>query len=286
MKKSKVFVNSLILGTLLMSGASTSAIMASSWRAHTPSEIAALNKNGTYTVRSGDTVWAIGMHYNIKPSIIEKVNGINNPYELQIGTVLQLHIYDHGKKAELTVTNTNGVAVKKTLTAKDKLDKDKSFGQSVKSKELTKTEKKSMSQDLSSNKSGKQSEASSLMQAQSSSSQAVVSSSSASQSETSGNGTSNAQQAVIQTPQEAIQAAINKYGTNNGQWRWACMATGSFNNPQYKWSGNNNVSNNNPNGYFIVRNYEKNDPTSGDGGLINTYIVYPNGNIVLNNQVW
>lgn len=64
------------------------------------------------------------------------------------------------------------------------------------------------------------------------------------------------------------------------------MATGSFNDPQYKWSGSNNVSNNNPNGYFIVRNYEKNDPTSGDGGLINTYIVYPNGNIVLNNQVW
>lgn len=284
MKKGKFFVNSLILGTLLMSSASTSAIMASSWRANTPSEIAALNKNGTYTVRSGDTVWAIGMRYNIKPSIIEKVNGIDNPYELQIGTVLQLHIYDHGKKAELTVTNTNGVAVKKILTAKDKLDKDKSFGQGVKSKDLTKTEKKSMSKDLSSNKSEKQSEASSLMQAQSNSSQATVSSSSMTQLGTS-NASTNATN-VIQTPQEAIQAAINKYGTDNGQWRWACMVTGSFNNPQYKWSGSSNVSNSSSNGYFIVRNYEKNDPTSGDGGLINTYIVYPNGNIVLDNQIW
>lgn len=281
MKKVKIIANSLILGSLLMSGASTSAIMASSWRANTPSEIARLNKNGTYTVRSGDTVWAIGMHFNIKPSIIEKVNGIDNPYDLQIGTVLHLHIYDHGKKAELTVTNTQGVAVKKTLTAKDKLDEDKLFGQSVKSKNLTKSEKKDMSKDLSSEKSKKQSEATSLMQTQGSSSQTTVMSSSASQSKVANN-----HKAVIQTPQEAIQAAINKYGTNNGQWRWACMATGSFNNPQYKWSGDSNVSNDNPHGYFIVRNYEKNDPTSGDGGLINTYIVYPNGKIVLDNEVW
>lgn len=125
-----------------------------------------------------------------------------------------------------------------------------------------------------------------MMQAQNSSSQATVSSSSMTQSETSNSGAPTNTTNVIQTPQEAIQAAINKYGTNNGQWRWACMATGSFNNPQYKWSGSSNVSNSSSNGYFIVRNYEKNDPTSGDGGLINTYVVYPNGNIVLNNQVW
>ena len=87
MKRNNIILNSVVLGTLLVSGMTTTGVMASDWHANTPSEIAELNKNGTYTVRSGDTVWAIGMHYNIKPSVIEKMNGINNPYELQIGTI-------------------------------------------------------------------------------------------------------------------------------------------------------------------------------------------------------
>lgn len=276
MKKNNIFLNSVVLGTLLVSGMTTTGVMASDWHANTPSEIAELNKNGTYTVRSGDTVWAIGMHYNIKPNVIEEMNGINNPYELQIGTILHLHIYDHGEKAEFTVTNPEGVAVKKTLTSKDKLDKNKSFGQSVKNTNLTKSEKKAKKSDLSSNKSQKQSEASSMLQAKSSSQQVNVSSV---QATTNNNN-------EVQTPEQAIQVAINKYGTNNGKWRWACMATGGVNSPQYKWSGNSNVSNNDSNGYFVVRNYLKNDPDSTDGGLINTYIVYPNGTITPDNGQW
>lgn len=92
--------------------------------------------------------------------------------------------------------------------------------------------------------------------------------------------TNNQNNNVINTPQQAIQAAINKYGTDNGKWRWSCLVNGSFNNPQCKWLNGNPVSNNNPDGYFVVRNYLKNDPNSGDGGMINTYRIYPNGNIV------
>lgn len=283
MKKNNIFLSSVLLSTLLISGTANTGIMASSWHANTPSEIAKLNKNGTYTVRSGDTVWAIGMHYNIKPSIIETMNGINNPYELQIGTVLHLHIYDHGKKAEFTVTNPSGVAVKKILTSKDKLNKNKSFGQSIKSKNLTKSQKKDMQNDLSSKKSQKQSEASSALQSKNSPQQAKESLISNSQSVAVN---SSSTTATVQTPEQAIQVAINKYGTNNGKWRWACMATGSFNDPQYKWSGNSNVSNSDSNGYFVVRNYLKSDQNSTDGGLINTYIVYPNGTITPDNGQW
>ena len=279
MKKSTLF-SSLIAGTLVLSGLPAS-VMADNWTANTPSEIAQLNKNGTYTVRQGDTIWAIGMHYNIKPQVIEQMNGINNPYALQIGTILNLHIYDHGKKADLTITNTNGVAVKRKLTNKDKLDKHKAFGQSIKTKDLTTKESKLKKHDLSTNKSQKQSEASSLLQSQNSSQQKTLTASASQQSNVT---SSSSQQNVINTPEQAVQAAINKYGTNNGQWRWGYMGTGSYNNLQYRWNANGNVSNNDPNGFFIVRNYELNDPTSGDGGLINTYIVYPNGRIVLDND--
>lgn len=100
------------------------------------------------------------------------------------------------------------------------------------------------------------------------------------QNQTTNTNINNQNNNVINTPQQAIQAAINKYGTDNGKWRWSCLVSGSFNNPQCKWLNGNPVSNNNPDGYFVVRNYLKNDPNSGDGGMINTYRVYPNGNIV------
>ena len=274
MKSKKIVVSSMVLGTLLVPIISESTVSANTWKANTPSEIAELNKNGTYTVRKGDTVWAIGMHFNIKPDVIESMNSINDPYDLQIGTILQLHIYDHGKKAKFTITNAEGIEVQKTLTNSDKLDKKKNFNNTINSKELTKTETKSINKEKSI-KSSKEEHSSNA------SSSTITSSMASNNSSTSTSSTK--KQNVINTPQEAIQAAINKYGTDNGKWRWACMATGDFNDPQYKWSNNQNVNNNDQNGYFIVRNYLKNDPNSTDGGLINTYFVYPNGKIVQGN---
>lgn len=109
------------------------------WVANKPNQIASLNSNGTYTVRSGDTIWAIGMHYNIKPSVIESVNKISNPYDLQIGTILQLQISKKTDKAVLFVKNSNGKLIgKKTLTKKDKIVKNQAFGKPVSSKEAEK----------------------------------------------------------------------------------------------------------------------------------------------------
>lgn len=41
----------MVIGTLLVLIISDSAVSANTWKANTPSEIAKLNKNGTYTVR-------------------------------------------------------------------------------------------------------------------------------------------------------------------------------------------------------------------------------------------
>lgn len=113
------------------------------WIAKTPNEIGNLNSNGTYTVQEGDTIWAIGMHFNIKPSVIENVNAINNPYDLQIGTILKLHVYDHGKKATFLLQNGNQ-KVETKLNNSDKLDQHESFGKAVKQNKITASIKSSL----------------------------------------------------------------------------------------------------------------------------------------------
>lgn len=134
--------SSLSLGLMITQPHIANAKVANNvtWVANTPNEIASLNSNGTYTVHSGDTIWAIGMHYNIKPSVIEDVNDISNPYDLQIGTTLQLQISKKNDKAVLFVRNADGKVIgKKTLTKKDKIVKDKAFGAPITAKEAQKT---------------------------------------------------------------------------------------------------------------------------------------------------
>lgn len=255
MKKGIFLRNSLILGSLLVSSMIMPTVMASSWKANTPSEIASLNKNGTYTVRSGDTVWAIGMHYNIKPSTIEEMNGINNPYELQIGTVLNLHIYDHGKKAKFTVTNPQGETTKQTLTNKDKLDKEKSFGQKVEKKDLTKSEKKGMNSELYSNKEQKQSEASSILQSQVSSS--------ADTSQLTNNGQTNLTNATA--AEEYLKQKLNL--NNNNDIGLVNDSTGTDEKGTY----------------YVITVHVKSYELQGGTGSAGTYKVYQNGNIVTQN---
>lgn len=101
------------------------------WIAKTPDQIGALNANGTYTVKEGDTIWAIGVHFNIKPQVIETVNGITDPYKLQIGTVLKLHIDHSNDKATIEATTPEGKSKTVTLTPKDKINPSKKFGEDV-----------------------------------------------------------------------------------------------------------------------------------------------------------
>lgn len=131
---STIAFSSLALGLMITQPYNVAAktVANVTWVANQPSAIASLNSDGTYTVRSGDTIWAIGMHYNIKPSVIEDVNQINNPYDLQIGTILQLQISKKNDKAVLFVRNADGKVIgKKTLTKKDKIVKKQAFGKPV-----------------------------------------------------------------------------------------------------------------------------------------------------------
>lgn len=132
MKKSTVITMATVGlglgGAALLSGTAD----ASTWVAKTPNEIGSLNANGTYTVQQGDTIWAIGVHFNIKPHIIEEVNGITNPYHLQIGTVLKLHVDKEKDTATIEATTPSGtrsVALKQS----DKLVPSKKFGEDVSS---------------------------------------------------------------------------------------------------------------------------------------------------------
>ena len=130
MKKGKYLGIGVALGAALCSTALlTSPVHADScnWIANTPAQNAPLNSNGTYAVRKGDTLWAIGMHYNTKPWSIAKWNNITDPYTLQIGTILKLNVSDNGNKATLTIKNINSTK-NVPLTSNDKWDQNKSFG--------------------------------------------------------------------------------------------------------------------------------------------------------------
>lgn len=129
MKKSKLLITAS-LATLLGIGLASPVQADSFWKAKTPDEIGSLNHNGTYTVREGDTIWAIGMHFNVKPTVIESINGINDPYTLQIGTILKINVKDHGDKAVLSV-NDGQQKTEATLNNSDKIDQHKAFGEKV-----------------------------------------------------------------------------------------------------------------------------------------------------------
>lgn len=132
MKKSTVITMATVglgLGGAALLGGTADA---STWVAKTPNEIGSLNENGTYTVQQGDTIWAIGVHFNIKPHIIEEVNGITNPYNLQIGTVLKLHLDKEKDTATIEATTPSGTR-SVTLKPSDKLVPSKKFGEDVSS---------------------------------------------------------------------------------------------------------------------------------------------------------
>lgn len=149
MEKSRRFINLLILGTFLMFVLGTSTkVMANNLDMSSSDRTVRVSKNITYTIQSGDTVWAVGMRYNINPKVIEEMNLMNDPYKMQSGMVLRSHTYYHGERAEVTLKNNQGITVKENLEPEDKLNKNKSFGQNVTSEELTKSEKKNMRKDL------------------------------------------------------------------------------------------------------------------------------------------
>lgn len=132
MNKKMMKVASLSTVTLALLGAGSGVVCAAEWHANTPSQIGKLNQDGTYTVKEGDTIWAIGVHFNIKPKVIEEVNHVSDPYLLKVGTVLKLHIdANDSNKATIEVTEPNGQKHEKALNQKDKIVEHKKFGENV-----------------------------------------------------------------------------------------------------------------------------------------------------------
>ncbi|MGX5378030.1 hypothetical protein ACWCL1_07300 [Ligilactobacillus sp. LYQ135] len=93
------------------------------------------------------------MHFNVKPAVIESINDINDPYTLQIGTILKINVKDHGNKAVLSVDNGQETA-QATLNNSDKIDKNKSFGEKVTPNEASKAQKEKQDNSNTTNESG------------------------------------------------------------------------------------------------------------------------------------
>ena len=129
-KKTKKIVSTSLL-SLLMIGVMPSVSSAAEWHAKAPSEIGNLASDGTYTVQNGDTLWAIGIHFNSKPSVLEKETKISNPYLLRVGTKLKIHVDKDHDQAFLETVRPDGTYDKIPLKDDDKMDSHRKFGEDV-----------------------------------------------------------------------------------------------------------------------------------------------------------
>ncbi|MBU3852201.1 MAG: LysM peptidoglycan-binding domain-containing protein [Candidatus Paralactobacillus gallistercoris] len=120
-----VITTSAMLLTPMLNKVTKADAATINWHANTPEMITALNNNGTYTIKNGDTLWAIGMHYNIKPDIIAQANNINDPHHLPVGLVLQLQITNRNQA--VLITNNQHTTHYQYLNNNDKINQNMPF---------------------------------------------------------------------------------------------------------------------------------------------------------------
>ena len=113
----------LVCGSALMTANNASA---STWHANSPESIQIVKGQKVYTVKYGDTLWAISVKTNIKISTLAKASGITNPDFIQVGQKIIL------SGNNLTVEDSNGNVVGQAkLKNSDKVVKGQSFGTPV-----------------------------------------------------------------------------------------------------------------------------------------------------------
>ncbi|MEO5289308.1 LysM peptidoglycan-binding domain-containing protein [Limosilactobacillus allomucosae] len=113
----------LVCGSALMTANNASA---STWHANSPESIHIVKGQKVYTVKYGDTLWAISVKTNIKIATLAKASGITNPDFIQVGQKIIL------SGNNLTVEDSNGNIVGQAkLTNSDKVVKGQSFGTPV-----------------------------------------------------------------------------------------------------------------------------------------------------------
>lgn len=91
-----------------------------------------LNSDGTYYVRSGDTLYAIAFNYNVDVRNVAAWNGISSPYVIYPGQKLRLSAPPAGSRSSgsssavrISTVKTPGRAITKTVSSPDKTPSSK-----------------------------------------------------------------------------------------------------------------------------------------------------------------
>ena len=122
-----LIVSSIALGGVVIAGHEANA---AEWKANTPDQIQIVNGQKEYTMKLGDTLWAIGQKINVNHVKLAEINGINlsagEQYRLPVGRVISFE----GNVA--TVKESNGQVVSQAVIQdKDKVDASKPAGEPV-----------------------------------------------------------------------------------------------------------------------------------------------------------
>jgi LysM repeat protein len=116
----------------------TPKVSYTSKKAYTPKSVSGSN-SGTYTVRSGDSLWKIAKRYGVTSSKLAAANGINPSKTLKIGTQLVIPGKSINKK---TYTQKSSTVAKSKSTSENSYSKPvKNYNKPVVSKSKTKIRK-------------------------------------------------------------------------------------------------------------------------------------------------
>lgn len=111
---------------LLCGGALATTAHAATWHANTPDSIQIEDGQKEYTVKWGDTLWAISVKTNIKVQTLAAASGIADPNRIQVGQKIILT----GKTVQ--VEDAQGKLVGSApLTSNDKVVANQNFGTTV-----------------------------------------------------------------------------------------------------------------------------------------------------------
>ncbi|HGW2909486.1 TPA: MucBP domain-containing protein [Enterococcus faecalis] len=123
----------MVLSSFGIVGASlvgTTQAHAEEWVANTPESIQIEQGATSYTLKSGDTLWAISVKINLNVTPLAEANNIDlasgQQYSLQVGTVISW------TDKVVTATDANGTVIGQApITESSKIVKDKSVGENV-----------------------------------------------------------------------------------------------------------------------------------------------------------
>ncbi|WP_322900025.1 LysM peptidoglycan-binding domain-containing protein [Enterococcus faecalis] len=127
----KTLIKGLVFSSVALGGLlAGNTAHAAEWKANTPAEIQIVDGQTQYTMKWGDTLWAIGQKVNINHVKLAEINGINlnagEQYRLPVGRVISFN----GNVA--TVKEADGKVVSQAVIQdKDKVDTSKPAGQPV-----------------------------------------------------------------------------------------------------------------------------------------------------------